>query len=395
MTQLFPFVRIQVLLPLPLSGPFDYLVEGDLLARSGSVMAGSILERGDFVKVPLGSRVLQGVVWSLDQGSDEIDEDKLKPVIDRLELPPLPETLLDFIDWVASYTLSPLGAVLKMAVSVPRLFDHARTKNHYRLCPDFIKNPPDKLSKGRTQLFNSSIGEMPMSVKDWMELAAVGEGVIRGMIKDRQLIAYEVMGDEPFPEPDQYIVGPELSQEQNGASEHLRHMVRLEKFKTVLLEGITGSGKTEVYFEAVAEALKNPDGQILVLVPEIALTAQWLERFKVRFGVEPVVWHSELTPAQRRRAWWGVAGRLGTTRDHKRARVIVGARSALFLPFQDLKLIVVDEEHSQTFKQEDGVMYQGRDMAIVRAMKSGCPAILASATPSLETILNAEAGKYD
>jgi len=168
-------------------------------------------------------------------------------------------------------------------------------------------------------------------------------------------------------------------------------MVCADQFKPVLLEGITGSGKTEVYFEAIAEALKEGGAQILVLLPEIALTAQWLDRFEARFGAPPVVWHSELTPVQRRRAWWAVR----EDNPERRARVVVGARSALFLPFVDLKLIVVDEEHSATFKQEDGVMYHGRDMAVVRAMQTACPVILASATPSLETILNAQAGKYD
>ncbi len=375
--------RIQILLPLPLSGPFDYLVGADIP-----------LVVGDFVSVPLGSRTLQGVVWSMTPEPSDVPEHKLKPIIERLLLPTMPASLMTFIDWVASYTLSSLGAVLKMAVSVPRAFDQPNIKTLYRLSTDL----PEKLTAGRRAVANLNIPlDMPMSLKTWAEEAAVGEGVVRGMVKAGQMIPVEVLGDEPYPEPDVNLAGPVLSIEQEKAASHMRKMVTDHGFKAVLLEGITGSGKTEVYFEAIAEALKTcygqkgGGGQVLVLVPEIALTAQWLERFSTRFGAEPVVWHSELTPAQRRRAWWAIIAE----KPEKRARVVVGARSALFLPFQDLKLIVVDEEHSGTFKQEDGVMYHGRDMAVVRAMQGHCPVILASATPSLETMLNAEAGKYD
>ncbi len=364
--------RIQVLLPLPLSGPFDYLTEGD-----------SSLTEGDFVKVPLGSRTLQGVVWDMSPQSTVVAADKLKPIMGKLDLPSLPQSLMTFIDWVASYTLSPLGAVLKMAVSVPRAFESAKKQTFYRLASDL----PEKLTEGRSAVVAVATQELPMAIKTWAELAAVGEGVVRGMVKAGQMMAVDVIGDAPYPEPDANHAGPKLSPEQQDAAQHMRGMVTGHSFKPVLLEGITGSGKTEVYFEAIAEALKTEGAQILVLVPEIALTAQWLERFETRFGEAPVVWHSELTPASRRRAWWAII--------KGQARVVVGARSALYLPFRDLNLIVVDEEHSGTFKQEDGVMYHGRDMAVVRAMQADCPVILASATPSLETILNAEAGKYD
>lgn len=382
MSGLFPSKRIQVLLPLPLAGPFDYLVEGDLLATQGRGLG-----RGDFVSVPLGSRILQGVVWHMDPEDSDVPLEKLKVISGRLDLPPLPESLLKFIDWVASYTLAPLGAVLKMAVSVPRVFDKPKTKTLYRLSAQL----PEKVTPGRQAVIAAAAGGLPMALKDWAELAAVGEGVVRGMVKAGQMVAVEVSRDAPYPAPDLSLPPPVLSPEQDRAGRHLRDLVRAHKFGPVLLEGITGSGKTEVYFEAVEQALQKDGGQILVLVPEIALTAQWFERFQNRFGAEPVIWHSELTPAQRRRAWWAVAQKDAT----RRARVIVGARSALFLPFQDLRLIVVDEEHSGTFKQEDGVMYQGRDMAVVRAMQGQCPVVLASATPSLETLLNAQAEKYD
>lgn len=372
MNRLFPSRRIQVLLPLPLQGVLDYLAPGDLALREG-----------DFVEVPLASKRLQGVVWSLEPPPSDVPEDKLKHIYGRFELPALPEGLMKFIDWVAAYTLSPPGAVLKMAVSVPRAFEQAKSRTAYRLSV----SDPEELTVARRKVYEAAVGGLPLSVSDWCDLAAVGEGVIRGMIKAGQMTAVEIKGEEPFPQPDLTLKAPDLSKEQERAGDHFRALVRRDDFQASLLEGVTGAGKTEVYFEAVHEALLKADSQILVLVPEIALTAQWLDRFRDRFGVEPVIWHSELTPAQRRRAWWGVI--------QGDARVVVGARSALFLPFCNLKLIVVDEEHSPTYKQEDGVFYHGRDMAVVRAHQADCPVILASATPSLETLVNAQNGKYD
>ncbi|WP_417316750.1 primosomal protein N' [Emcibacter sp.] len=372
MTTLFPSRRVQVLLPLPLQGVLDYLSPEDLPLREG-----------DFVEVPLGSKRLQGVVWSCDPPPSDVPEDRLKHIYGRFDLPALPESLMKFIDWVAAYSLSLPGAVLKMAVSVPRAFEQAKSRTVYRLS---VGNPDD-LTAARKKVYEVAVGDMPLSVKDWCDLAGTGEGVIRGMIKAGQMTAVEIKGEDLFPEPDVTVSAPKLSKEQERAGDHFRALVRRDKFQASLLEGVTGAGKTEVYFEAVHEALLKPGNQILVLVPEIALTAQWLDRFRDRFGEEPVIWHSELTPAQRRRAWWGVI--------QGNVRVIVGARSALFLPFQNLSLIVVDEEHSPTFKQEDGVFYHGRDMAVVRAHQSDCPVILASATPSLETLVNAQNGKYD
>ena len=372
MTTLFPSRRIQILLPLPLQGVLDYLAPDDLA-----------LQEGDFVEVPLGSKRLQGVVWSMEPPPSDVPDERLKHIYGRFDLPALPDSLMKFIDWVAAYTLSPPGAVLKMAVSVPRAFEQAKSRTAYRLAVE----DPEELTAARRKVYDAAVGDMPLSVRDWRDWAGVGEGVIRGMVKAGQMTAVEIKGEDSFPAPDTTLIAPSLSTEQATAGEHFRDLVRKDKFQASLLEGVTGAGKTEVYFEAVHEALLREDSQVLVLVPEIALTAQWLDRFKDRFGEEPVIWHSELTPVQRRRAWWGVI--------HGNARVVVGARSALFLPFRALKLIVVDEEHSPTYKQEDGVFYHGRDMAVVRAHQADCPVILASATPSLETLVNAESGKYD
>ena len=360
------------MLPLPFGGVLDYLADDEMH-----------LKVGDFVTVPLPGRELQGVVWEISPENSAVPLEKLKRVIRKADLPPLPASLQKFIEWVASYTVSPLGSVLKMALSVPRKFDKPKKKIFYRLSGQL----PDKMTAARKKVVDAAISDMPMAVKTWCEIAAVGEGVIRGMIKAELLTPQEVSGEEAFIKPDTTLKRATLSAEQKSAADHIILQQQSGTYKAVLLEGVTGSGKTEVYFEAIAEALSDETAQVLVLVPEISLTAQWLDRFKERFGTEPIIWHSEMTPAARRRAWWA------TIRGE--ARVIVGARSALFLPLQNLKLVIVDEEHSQTFKQDEGVMYNGRDMAVVRAVQSHCPIILASATPSLETLINAQNGKYD
>jgi len=371
-SELFPSQRIQVLLPLPLSGVLDYLAADDLHLRTG-----------DFITVPLSGREMQGVVWELDPPENDVPLEKLKFVIHKSELPPLPGSLMEFVEWVANYTLSPYGSVLKMALSVPRKFDKAKKKFFYRLSGDL----PEKMTPARKKVVDVAISDMSMPVKEWVEQAAVSEGAIRGMIKVGMLTPQEVSGEDAFIKPDIELERAILSEEQKVAADHIILQQKSADFKSILLEGITGSGKTEVYFEAIAQALKDEAAQVLVLVPEISLTAQWLDRFMQRFGAEPVIWHSEMTLAQRRRAWWAII--------RGEARVIVGARSALFLPLKNLKLVIVDEEHSQTFKQDEGVMYHGRDMAVVRALQSHCPVILASATPSLETLINAQNGKYD
>jgi primosomal protein N' (replication factor Y) len=161
--------------------------------------------------------------------------------------------------------------------------------------------------------------------------------------------------------------------------------VAARRFETQLLKGVTGSGKTEVYMEAVAECLAQ-GRQALILLPEIALTASFIERVEARFGARPAEWHSEITGTQRRRVWVGAAA--------GDAQLVVGARSALFLPFKDLGLIVVDEEHDGSYKQEDGALYSARDMSVLRASLCQSVTVLASATPSLESWANAEAGKY-
>ena len=291
--------RLSVLLPTP-NGCYDYLSAQDLPV-------------GQVVQIPFGRRTAWGVVW--DSPIDpSIPDSRLKSILPIQDYPCLPKQTVKFVDWVAGYTLSPVGMVLKMA-----------------MVPDW-----DKTSK------------KPLTFED--------------------------------PSPRAGTVT--FSEAQVAA---VRELCQQRGFSVTLLDGVTGSGKTEVYFEAIAKALEG-SGQILVLLPEITLTGAWLGRFQARFGVKPAVWHSALTPKQRRDTWQAVL--------NGQARVVVGARSALFLPFQKLDLIVVDEEHDPSYKQEEGILYQARDMAVVRGKIADAPVILASATPSVETVCNVREGRY-
>lgn len=367
--------RVRVLLPLPLKGVLDYrLPPGEPQPLPGTI-----------VQVPLSGRSAVGVVWDDDKhvGGKQLPLGKLKPLEKILSLPLMADDLRKFIDWVAAYTLSSAGAVLRMALSSPAALADVPVRTHYIKAdvPEGLRITPAR------QSVLDVAGDKPLSGPQLAEKAGVSAAVISGLAKAGALRAIEVSVDRPFGLPDVSIEGPLLSDEQQTASQAIRDCVWEGGFKPFLLDGITGSGKTEVYFEGLIEALKEPESQVLVLVPEIALTSQWLTRFEARFGTQPVVWHSDIGIAARRRAWRSIAS--------GQARVVVGARSALFLPFKKLGFITVDEEHDPSFKQEEGVMYHARDMAIVRAKLAGCPIVLASATPSLETLVNADSGKYE
>ncbi len=366
-----------MLLPVPLKGALDYADDGRF---------GAPLVPGDIVQVPLGPRQIHGVVWEVvgdGAGEGGLDLEKLKPVTEKVDLPRLPLVLRQLVDWVAAYTLSLPGPVLKMALSIPEALDPPASIRAYR-----AGGPnPDKMTEARTRVMDLMKSGLPRSVADIAREAAVSDAVVRGLIKTGTLLAVDLPAEASADHPDLDRPGPTLSPVQAAAAKEIEDIVAADDYKTVLLEGVTGSGKTEVYFDAMAAALKRaPGGQVLVLVPEIALTSQWLSRFEERFGVEPVLWHSELGQAHRRRAWRQIA--------KGDAPVVVGARSALFLPFPDLRLIVVDEEQDPSYKQEDGVLYNARDMAVVRASLAKIPVILVSATPSLETEVNARNGRY-
>ena len=366
-----PGEHVGVLLPLPLGGTYDYRVPDDVA-----------LADGDFVTVPLGARKAIGVVWGKGEGG--VPEAKMKNVLGRLDCPPLPEVSRRFVDWVARYTLSAPGAVLKMAMSVADALNPPKPVTAYALNP---KAEGFRKTKARERVLKVLAEGPPRPVTELALEAGTGPGVVRGLADAGAIIPVALPAHSPDPKtgPDWKKPGPDLSPDQARAAEVLQAAAKRGGFEVMVLEGVPGSGKTEVYFQAVAEALKV-GGQVLVLLPEIALSAQWLMRFEERFGAPPGVWHSDLTAAQRRRTWRAVA--------EGQIRVVVGARSALFLPFPDLALIVADEEHDPSFKQEDGVIYNARDMAVVRAQLGDIPIVLASATPSLETVLNARDGRY-
>ncbi|MCF8502910.1 MAG: primosomal protein N', partial [Rhodospirillum sp.] len=302
-----------------------------------------------------------------------------------LPLPPLPSALLALVDWVAAYTVHPRGAVLRMALSVPDALEAPKGISAWVARPGGERDLL-RLTSARKRVLAvlADHGAMPFATADLAREAAVTPSVVTAMGKAGLLQPLTLSREWEPPQPDTERSGFPLSGEQGAAAARLRERVG-EGFSTTLLDGVTGSGKTEVYFEAIAETLRR-GRQALVLLPEIALAAQWPERFASRFGVEPVQWHSQMGPVARKKAWRATA--LG------RAPVVVGARSALFLPFPDLGLIVVDEEHDSAFKQEDGVTYNARDMAVVRGRLGHFPVVLASATPSLETIENARQGRY-
>ncbi|MGC2857595.1 primosomal protein N' [Novispirillum sp. DQ9] len=364
---------VAVLLPLPLAGPYDYRVPD-----------GVELRPGDVVEAPLGRRQERGVVWG--PGTGTVEPKKLRSLIARLgDAPPLPEASRRFVDWVAAYTLSAPGAVLRMALSVPDALEPVRAAVAYRRTGADPEALGLRLTEARRRVLEVCAGQPPLAAAEIARAAATSSGVVKGLADAGLLESVLIDPLEAEPRPDGAHPGPTLSPDQTAAAGRLVAALG-QGFSVTLLEGVTGSGKTEVYFEAVAAALRA-GRQVLVLVPEITLTAQWLDRFAARFGAPPHAWHSELPQGRRRRTWRAVA--------EGRAAVVVGARSALFLPYADLGLIIVDEEHEQAFKQEEGVVYHARDMAVVRGQVGGVPVVLASATPSLETVQNAQAGRYE
>ncbi|WP_419799025.1 MAG: primosomal protein N' [Terasakiella sp.] len=370
--------RISVLLPLPLSGVYDYALPPAMTVNEG-----------DFVVVPLGSRERIGVVWTLDPPENDLPFEKLKCVQEVLSQAPVPEASRKFVDWVARYTLQPAGSILKMVMSVPGALKDPAPKIAYIKKSSPI---PDglKITKARQSVLDFMEGMIPMAASDIAREAGVGVGVVKGLVDLGILEPVQINDSSPFGEPDWQRDGYKLAEQQEKAANDLvaktQNAGTKDGFSVTLLDGVPGSGKTEVYFEAVAKALSR-NKQVLVLLPEIALSSQWLNRFKTRFGTEPAVWHSDIGLARRKQTWRAVV--------RGQAKVVIGARSALFLPFRDLGLIVVDEEHDASFKQEEGVIYNGRDMAVVRAQMGHLPVVLASATPSLETAVNSWEGRYD
>jgi primosomal protein N' (replication factor Y) len=376
------------MLPLPLPEPLDYLMpDGAACPQPGS-----------FVRVSLGPRRMIGVVWDRpDEGPGEesgsaVPLERLKPAGEILPTPPLRPELRRFVERVARYTLSPPGAVLRMAMSVEEALLPPPPRRVCAATPAGLAAlgaPPGdkKLTPARRRVLLALRDGGACSIAEAARRAGCGAAVVRGLVTAGQVAERSLPGEPPPPPAVAWNnAGPPLSPDQEAAARRLIERTGAGGFGITVLDGVTGSGKTETYFAAIATALAAGH-QVLVLLPEIALGAQWLDRFRRRFGASPVEWHSEVSQSARRDAWRAVAS--------ARARIVVGARSALFLPFPELGLIVVDEEHDPSYKQDDGVCYQARDMAVLRASIARIPIVLVSATPSLETVVNIARGRYE
>ena len=360
--------KVAVLVPTPAETPYTYALPAGMNAPAGTI-----------VQVPLGPRMVAGVVW--DRGAGAVDPRKIRPVSQVFDCPPLTADMRRFIDWVAAWTLSPPGMVARMALRAPAAFEPEAPLEGLRLTA--IR--PDRMTAARARVLELAQDGMAWTRAGLAHAAGVSPGVVDGLMAQGSFETVRLPPPPVVPAPDPAYGGAVLTGEQAAAAAGLREGVTAGGYGVTLLDGVTGSGKTEVYFEAVAAALEA-GRQVLILLPEIALTQAFLERFHDRFGARPAEWHSDMAPKAREKVWRQVA--------EGRVQVVAGARSALFLPFGALGLIVVDEEHDPAYKQEDRVFYNARDMAVVRGHIGGFPVVLASATPSVESRVNAEQGRY-
>lgn len=356
----------EVLIPLPLPEPYDY-----------AEPEGLDLCLGDIVQAPLGPRSVMGVVVALrdDEGLNR----PLRALDGRVAAPPLPPNTLTFLKWAARYAVDAPGAALAMTLRglrspAPRPRDLV-----------VASGAPVGLSTPARRRALAAATE-PLDRTELARAAGVSAGVIKALIESGALrVAPAPTDNQPIPDP--LLPGAELNPSQDAAVAALRILLDAGGFAVSLLDGVTGSGKTEVYMEAAAHVLRgSSDSQILILLPEIALTGAIIARFTARFGAAPFEWHSGVSGPARRTTWEAVA--------QGRARIVVGARSALFLPFSKLRLIVVDEEHDGSYKQEEGFLYQARDLAVARGKIEAGLVVLGSATPSLESLWNAQSGRY-
>ena len=359
---------VPVLVPMPAERPYTYAVPEGMRVVPGSI-----------VRVPLGPREVAGIVW--DGAGETVDPRKLRPIAHVFDCPPIDASMRRFVDWISTYTLSPPGMVARMLLRAPEAFDpqpwiEGLTRTG---------RSPDRMTAARARVLETASDGLAWTRSGLAHAAGVSSTVIDGL---REQGVFETAMIPPRPvvaAPDPAYAAPQLSPDQGQAADMLRKAASRSGFAVALVDGVTGSGKTEVYFEAVAAALEA-GRQVLILLPEIALTHAFLERFHDRFGAKPAEWHSDLPPRMRERVWRQVA--------EGQIRVVAGARSALFLPFRELGLIVVDEEHDPAYKQEDRVYYNARDMAVVRGRIGDFPVIRASATPSVESRVNAGQGRY-
>jgi primosomal protein N' (replication factor Y) len=362
---------VDVLVPVALDQTYSYRVP-----------EGLELAPGDVVTVPLGARgETTGVVWAENDNPNPRFHNRMKDVVAKHDVPPLKDELRNFVDWVSNYTLSSRGMVLRMALRMGEHLGPGRERVGVRLGGP----PPRRMTPARMRVLHLFSDGLVRAKGDAAKEAGVSVGVIDGLIDEGALETLVLPPEKLTQPPDPDFRVPELSLGQLAAADALRTTVDQGGATVTLLDGVTGSGKTEVYFEAVAENIRR-GRQTLILMPEIALTGQSLDRFTARFGTRPAEWHSQLSPRTRARTWAAAAA--------NEVQVMVGARSALFLPYADLGLIIVDEEHDPAYKQEDGAHYHARDMAVVRGRIAKIPVVLASATPSVESEVNARRGRY-
>ncbi len=361
----------RILFPLPIGKLFDYTVP-----EKETVQAGS------YVIAPFGPNKRIGVVWKVVPENEEPNR-KLKSISEVFAVPPMPKRMRDFIEFVAKYTVKQLGQVLKLSMRSLEAFKNAPSITTYELTGDI----PQRLTPTRKAVISAISSLNLPTLSQLAKEAGVSTSVVKGMVKIGVLRTVQTSSDKPFALPTPSESKKELTTEQLSAVASIQTAQEARKFAPIVVDGVTGSGKTEVYFEAIAKALRDDEkAQILILLPEIALTQAILKRFADRFEAEPTVWHSDLSDSQRRRAWREVA--------FGRTRIVVGARSALFLPFTKLGLIVIDEEHDTSYKQDEGVNYNGRDIAVAKAKFEDACILLGSATPSLESTSNTENGRY-
>ncbi|MEL6738484.1 MAG: primosomal protein N', partial [Pseudomonadota bacterium] len=363
--------RVRLLVLNAALGPLDYTVPDDVDVEPGSV-----------VIAPLGPRKVTGIVW--DEGrlpGAQVPAAKLRPILEVVPVPPLAGALRRLIEWTADYYCAALASVARMVLSSGGALGGPSTTTEYRLSG----GAPERMTPQRAAAIEALEGEQG-TIRELSAIAGVSEGVLRGLVNQGVIEPVTVAIDRPYRQADPDYDQPALSPDQLRVAKRLVAAVEAQDFAPFLLDGVTGSGKTEVYFEPIAEAIRL-GRQVLVLLPEIALTENFLARFEQRFGVPPVLWHSSLKSTERRRAWRAIS--------EGSAQVVVGARSALFLPYANLGLIVVDEAHEVSFKQDDGVRYNARDVSVMRARFEKLPVILASATPALESLHMASAGVYE
>ncbi len=362
---------VDVLVPVALDRAYSYRVPEKL-----------DLAPGDIVCVPLGAREATAVVWAENPKPNPRFDNRLKDVEEKLEVPPLRPELRSFVDWVANYTLSSRGMVLRMCLRMgEHLGRRARTRRRAACGQPAATHDQRAGPRARTP-------RRRHGAREGRGRARSGRHRRRDRRPDRRRHARNIGAAARAGRAkarSEFCAAGFFAPRSAAAASALKATLAKGGYSVTLLDGVTGSGKTEVYFEAVADTIRS-GRQSLILMPEIALTAQFLDRFAARFGQKPAEWHSQLTPRKRARTWRAVA--------NGEVSVVVGARSALFLPYADLGLIVVDEEHDPAYKQEDGVRYHARDMAVVRGHIAKIPVVLASATPSLETEVNARRGRY-